>query len=50
MSLWRRFITWLLWRPFRGEFERECAKWREFDREWRPEMEKHWEEYLEGKR
>jgi hypothetical protein len=47
MTLWQRFITWLLSLPFQGEFERECAYWREFDAAWRSEMEKHWSEYCE---
>jgi len=50
MNLWRRFITWLLWLPFQRELERECDKWQAFDREWRPEMEKHWREYAEAVR
>jgi hypothetical protein len=47
MSLFRRLITWLLDLPFRGEFERECAKWREFDAKWRAECEQHYSEACE---
>lgn len=50
MNLWQRFIIWLLSLPFQGEFERECAYWREFDAVWRSEMEKHWREYADARR
>jgi hypothetical protein len=48
MSLWQRFITWLLSLPFQRADRQELAYWRKFDAEWRAEMEKHWQEYLEA--
>jgi hypothetical protein len=44
----RRLISYILWLPFQREFRRECAEWREFDKIWRPEMEKHWREYAQA--